>query len=74
MKCYIFLLQGGGSQYMYAVQTGRRDGNISLASEALKNLPGDSFSASQAVAAFRAKGLGTTDAVLLLGRFRNKCI
>ncbi|XP_042386907.1 peroxidase 60-like [Zingiber officinale] len=58
---------GGGSQYSYSVQTGRRDGNVSLASEALKNLPGDSFSASQAIAAFKAKGLSASDTVLLLG-------
>ncbi|KAJ8490411.1 hypothetical protein OPV22_012132 [Ensete ventricosum] len=58
---------GGGSQYTYAVQTGRRDGVVSLASEAIRNLPGDSFSASQAIAAFRAKGLSASDMVLLLG-------
>ncbi|URE15700.1 peroxidase [Musa troglodytarum] len=34
---------GGGTQYTYAVQTGRRDGNISLASDASKNLPGASL-------------------------------
>lgn len=59
--------QGGGSQYTYAVQTGRRDGVVSLASEAISNLPGASFSASQAIAAFGAKGLGASDMVLLLG-------
>ncbi|WOL18979.1 peroxidase 57-like [Canna indica] len=58
---------GGGSQYMYAVQTGRRDGNISVALDALRNLPADSLTATQAVAAFRAKGLSATDTVLLLG-------
>lgn len=59
--------QGGGSQYTYAVQTGRRDGVVSLASEAISNLPGASFSASQAIAAFGAKGLNASDMVLLLG-------
>ncbi|RRT58290.1 hypothetical protein B296_00022942 [Ensete ventricosum] len=49
------------------VLTGRRDGNISVASDATRNLPGDSFSASQAIAAFRAKGLSASDMVLLLG-------
>lgn len=63
------MFQGGGTQYTYAVQTGRRDGNISLASDATRNLPGDSFSASQAIAAFRAKGLSASDTVLLLGNF-----
>ncbi|URD96021.1 PPR repeat [Musa troglodytarum] len=57
----------GGTQYTYAVQTGKRDGNISLASDATRNLPGDSFLASQAIAAFRAKGLSASDMVLLLG-------
>ncbi|RWW52348.1 hypothetical protein BHE74_00041233 [Ensete ventricosum] len=47
--------------------TGRRDGNISVASDATRNLPGDSFSAPQAIAAFRAKGLSASDMVLLLG-------
>ncbi|URE15703.1 peroxidase [Musa troglodytarum] len=51
---------GGGTQYTYAVQTGRRDGNISLASDASKNLPGASLNASQAIAAFRAKGLSAS--------------
>ncbi|URE15702.1 peroxidase [Musa troglodytarum] len=51
----------------YAVQTGRRDGNISLASDASKNLPGASLNASQAIAAFRAKGLSASYTVLLLG-------
>ncbi|URE15707.1 peroxidase [Musa troglodytarum] len=58
---------GGGTQYTYAVQTGRRDGNISLASDASKNLPGASLNASQAIAAFRAKGLSASYTVLLLG-------
>ncbi|KAG6512310.1 hypothetical protein ZIOFF_030410 [Zingiber officinale] len=67
VNLYVDDWQGGGSQYSYSVQTGRRDGNVSLASEALKNLPGDSFSASQAIAAFKAKGLSASDTVLLLG-------
>ncbi|WOK94939.1 hypothetical protein Cni_G03644 [Canna indica] len=58
---------GGGKQYTYTVQTGRRDGTVSLASDAVRNLPGDSFSAAQAIAAFRAKGLSTSDLILLLG-------
>ncbi|URE15705.1 peroxidase [Musa troglodytarum] len=49
------------------LQTGRRDGNISLASDASKNLPGASLNASQAIAAFRAKGLSASYTVLLLG-------
>ncbi|RZS01704.1 hypothetical protein BHM03_00031611 [Ensete ventricosum] len=62
--CFV---RGGGTQYTYAVQTGRRDGNISLASDASRNLPGASLSASQAIAAFKAKGLSASDMVLLLG-------
>ncbi|XP_065017316.1 peroxidase 57-like [Musa acuminata AAA Group] len=58
---------GGGTQYTYVVQTGRRDGNISLASDASANLPGASLSATQAIAAFRAKGISASDMVLLLG-------
>ncbi|KAJ4957625.1 hypothetical protein NE237_024736 [Protea cynaroides] len=55
-------LAGGG---WYNVETGRRDGLVSLASEV--DLPAPSFSVSQAIAAFGRKGLNTTDMVLLLG-------
>ncbi|XP_043717995.1 peroxidase 60-like [Telopea speciosissima] len=53
----------GGERYN--VQTGRRDGLVSLASEV--NLPSPSASISQAIAAFGNKGLSPTDMVLLLG-------
>ncbi|KAF8412835.1 hypothetical protein HHK36_000806 [Tetracentron sinense] len=49
----------------YSVQTGRRDGLISLASNV--NLPSPSISVSQSVAAFAQKRLSPTDMVLLLG-------
>lgn len=61
-------MQGGGKQYAYAVQTGRRDGNVSVESEARSNLPGHELSASQAITKFKAKGLSASDTVLLLGR------
>ncbi|XP_043702281.1 peroxidase 60-like [Telopea speciosissima] len=56
-------LAGGGK---YNVQTGRRDGMVSLASEVI-DLPGPSISVSQAIETFAMKGLDPTDMVLLLG-------
>lgn len=55
-------LSGGGR---YMVQTGRRDGLVSLAKNV--NLPAPSISVSQSIAAFASKGLTTTDMVYLLG-------
>ncbi|XP_050370989.1 peroxidase 60 [Argentina anserina] len=55
-------LSGGGR---YTVQTGRRDGFVSLAS--IVRLPSPSISVSQSVAAFARKGLDATDMVYLLG-------
>ncbi|KAK8939149.1 Peroxidase 60 [Platanthera zijinensis] len=49
----------------YEVEMGRRDGNISLASNV--NLPPPTISVSDSIAAFANKGLSTTDMVLLLG-------
>ncbi|XP_021279152.1 peroxidase 60 [Herrania umbratica] len=49
----------------YSVETGRRDGFVSLASNV--DLPSPSFSVSQSVDAFAKKGLDPTDMVLLLG-------
>ncbi|XP_009384731.2 peroxidase 60 [Musa acuminata AAA Group] len=54
---------GGGRRY--EVQTGRRDGTISRASDV--NLPGPSISVSDAIGLFNAKGLTAEDTVLLLG-------
>ncbi|KAL4199599.1 hypothetical protein AMTRI_Chr03g52030 [Amborella trichopoda] len=54
-------LAGGRS---YAVQTGRRD---ALFPATNVNLPGPSISVSQAISAFKSKGLSTNDMVLLLG-------
>ncbi|KZV17366.1 peroxidase 60-like [Dorcoceras hygrometricum] len=55
-------LSGGGR---YAVETGRRDGTVSLASNV--NLPPPSISVSDSIKAFEAKGLSATDMVYLLG-------
>ncbi|CAL5357194.1 unnamed protein product [Camellia sinensis] len=53
----------GGEQYR--VQTGRRDGLVSLAQNV--NLPAPSISVSDSIKAFAHKGLGVTDMVYLLG-------
>ncbi|KAL7226196.1 hypothetical protein ACSBR1_021347 [Camellia fascicularis] len=53
----------GGEQYR--VQTGRRDGLVSLAQNV--NLPAPSISVSDSIKAFANKGLGVTDMVYLLG-------
>ncbi|KAK4440598.1 Peroxidase 60 [Sesamum alatum] len=55
-------LSGGGR---YIVQTGRRDGTISLAKNV--DLPAPSISVSDSVKAFAKKGLNATDMVYLLG-------
>ncbi|GJW49456.1 peroxidase 60-like protein [Tanacetum coccineum] len=54
---------GGGR---YAVQTGRRDGSVSIAQNAAI-LPSPSVSVSNAIKAFAGKGLNATDMVYLLG-------
>ncbi|KAA8533942.1 hypothetical protein F0562_031459 [Nyssa sinensis] len=55
-------LSGGGR---YEVQTGRRDGSVSLARNV--NLPVPSMSVSEAIVAFAQKGLTAADMILLLG-------
>ncbi|KZV30542.1 peroxidase 60-like [Dorcoceras hygrometricum] len=55
-------LAGGGR---YSVQTGRRDGTVSLARNV--NLPGPSISVSDSIKAFGRRGLDATDMVHLLG-------
>ncbi|KAL3530376.1 hypothetical protein ACH5RR_009698 [Cinchona calisaya] len=54
---------GRGGRYI--VETGRRDGTISLAKNV--NLPAPSISVSDSIKAFAKKGLNTTDMVYLLG-------
>ncbi|KAL3752307.1 hypothetical protein ACJRO7_013027 [Eucalyptus globulus] len=55
-------LSGGGR---YRVETGRKDGLVSLASNV--NLPPPSISVNDSIAAFAQKGLTVSDMVLLLG-------
>ncbi|KAL2506980.1 Peroxidase 60 [Forsythia ovata] len=55
-------LSGGGR---YIVQTGRRDGTVSLAKNV--NLPAPSITVSDSIKAFSKKGLDSTDMVYLLG-------
>ncbi|KAJ6410555.1 hypothetical protein OIU84_007327 [Salix udensis] len=58
----VVFLSGGGR---YDVQTGRRDGLVSVAKNV--SLPGPAISVPEAIAAFSDKGLTVTDMVLLLG-------
>ncbi|KAI3915286.1 hypothetical protein MKX01_035545 [Papaver californicum] len=55
----------GGSGAGYEVETGRRDGNISRATDV--DLPGPGISVSSAIDRFVIKGLTATDMVVLLG-------
>ncbi|XP_006487931.3 peroxidase 60 [Citrus sinensis] len=55
-------LSGGGR---YNVETGRKDGFVSLATNV--NLPGPDIPVAQSVATFAKKGLNATDMVYLLG-------
>lgn len=58
-------MQGGGGRCK--VQTGRRDGLISLAENVSLFLLNPSDSVSQTIALFANKGLTATDMVLLMG-------
>ncbi|GAB2301720.1 hypothetical protein Dimus_035748 [Dionaea muscipula] len=51
----------------YPVQTGRRDGTVSLASEPLQNVPQFNFTLAQLESTFAGKGLSVTDMVVLSG-------
>ncbi|XP_022007943.2 peroxidase 60 [Helianthus annuus] len=59
----VISLSGGGR---YNVQTGRRDGTVSLAQNTA-SLPSPSTSVSSAIQAFASKGLNATDMIYLLG-------
>ncbi|XP_073035618.1 peroxidase 60-like [Primulina eburnea] len=54
---------GGGGRY--TVQTGRRDGTVSFATDV--NMPASSISVSDSIKVFGEKGLSPTDMVYLLG-------
>ncbi|XP_024041548.1 peroxidase 60-like isoform X2 [Citrus clementina] len=60
--CFV---NGGGGRY--EVQTGRRDGLVSLAQNVSISIPGPSASIPQTMAVFANKGLNLTDMVLLMG-------
>lgn len=60
-------MQGGA--YWYDVETGRKDGMISLASDAQRDLPRRSIPIPDAVKLFAGFGLDTNDFVYLLGNF-----
>ncbi|KAL3680460.1 hypothetical protein R1sor_023416 [Riccia sorocarpa] len=51
----------------WKVPLGRRDGSVSLASEAISNLPGDGFTYKQLISNFAKKGLNEADMVVLSG-------
>ncbi|KAL3696741.1 hypothetical protein R1sor_010817 [Riccia sorocarpa] len=51
----------------WKVPLGRRDGSVSSASEAISNLPGDTFTFQQLVSNFAKKGLNEADMVALSG-------
>lgn len=56
-------MQSGGGRYN--VETGRKDGFVSLATNV--NLPGPDIPVAQSIATFAKKGLNATDMVYLLG-------
>jgi len=59
----VFLARGK----WYDVETGRRDGTVSIGNEANSQLPGPNIPVPLAIQQFAAKGIGKEDFVLLLG-------
>ena len=64
----VFLFMQGGPYWK--VPTGRRDGRISNASEALANIPPPTSNFSSLQTSFASKGLDLKDLVLLSGKFK----
>lgn len=62
---FSFRKQGGGGRYN--VETGRKDGFVSLATNV--NLRGPDIPVAQSIATFAKKGLNATDMVYLLGTY-----
>lgn len=60
-------MQAGGTWYNIYVETGRRDGRVSLASNANAALPGPTIHVPAAIQLLAAKGISKEDLVLLLG-------
>lgn len=51
----------------YDIRYGRRDGNVSLATEALQNLPPPSFNYTQLIANFANKSFNAQELMVLSG-------
>ena len=51
----------------YDVPSGRRDGRVSSASEAVSNLPPPSFNLTQLTQTFKSKGLSQVEMIILSG-------
>ncbi|KAB5531750.1 hypothetical protein DKX38_018420 [Salix brachista] len=59
---------------MWEVLTGRRDGKVSLSSEALANIPSPFSNFSTLLKSFQSKGLTVHDLVVLSDRTSNKIV
>ena len=68
----MIFIQAGGK--WYDVETGRRDGRISLKSEAQANIPPPEMPIPKAIELFAKKGLNKDDFVVLLGNHLSHAI